>query len=133
MIRKTMIALALGAALALPAAASAWQSDTFRSPTGNLVCKYRYQYDSITCGAKNTGMVIRMNSRGRPLQGSLLSWDRGTGWPVLYYGDSWNRGGSVSCRSFFGGMRCQNQAGWYFMISRSGIVVGRYGADYYHL
>lgn len=132
MIRKTLIAVAAVAALAVAApTAGAWQSDTFQSPSGNLLCKYRYDYDSITCGARNSQMVIHMTSRGRPSQGSRLSWDRGTYWPVLHYGWKWNEGKPISCTSLFGGMKCQNAAGWYFMLSRSGVVVGRYGSDYY--
>lgn len=132
MIRKTLIAASAALALAAPNA-GAWTSDTFRSPTGNLVCKYRYNYDAITCAAFNTQLVIRMSATGRPTQGYRLSWDRNTAWPVLSYGQAWNRGANVSCRSLSTGMRCQNRVGWYFLISRSGIVVGRFGQDFYRL
>lgn len=131
MIRKTLIALLL--ALALPATSSAWQSDTFQSPSGNLICKYRYNFNAITCGAFSSQLVVHMTSRGRPVQGQRLSWDGTERWPVLGYGLTWNRGGSISCRSLTVGMRCTNQAGWYFQLARSGVVVGRFGEGYYKL
>jgi len=132
MIRSTLLAVALALALA-PVASADWRSDTFKSPSGNLICKYRYAYNRITCGAFNTQMVITMGATSRPVQGNRLSWDAGTYWPVLGYGWKWNAGKPISCTSLRAGMRCQNFAGWYFMLSRSGVVVGRYGEDYYRL
>lgn len=130
--RRTLLGALLGL-LTLPCVASAWTSDTFQSPSGNLICKYRYAYDSITCGAFSSQLIVHMTRTGRPVQGQRLSWDGSESWPVLGYGLRWNRGGTISCVSLRAGMRCTNTAGWYFQLSRSGVVVGKYGEGYYHI
>lgn len=135
-VRKSLIAsVALCAALVLPASASAdWTSNTFRSPTGNLVCKLRpYPYSRISCGSFWSQKVVVMGTNTRPLQGARITWDGSESWPTLYYGQRYNMGQPISCTSLYSGMRCQNTAGWFFKIDRSTIWVGRYGQTYYTL
>jgi hypothetical protein len=132
MTRRIVLAIAL-AALAYPAAANAWESDTFQSPTSNLVCKYRWNLGSITCGAFSSRKIIHMRRYGRPVEGARISWDDADEFPILGYGETWNAGQPVSCRSLWSGMRCQNATGWFFLIDRSRIYVGRYGQRLYWL
>lgn len=128
------ISLGLGLALCavLPVAAKAdFHSNTFRSPTGNLICKFNFR--TIVCGAFSSDKVVSLNRYGRPLEGRRLSWDGSESWPVLQYGWRYNQGQPISCVSLFSGMKCQNANGWYFKIDRSRIFVGRYGQPLYWL
>lgn len=134
--RRLLITLAALAALAVPATASAadWTSNTFRSPTGNLVCKLRpYPYNRISCGSFASQKVIVMGAYSRPVQGYSITWDGSESWPTLFYGQRYNVGKPLSCTSLFSGMRCQNAAGWFFKIDRSRVYVGRYGQTFYWL
>ncbi len=74
-----------------------------------------------------------MTNQGRPVEGARISWDSWDTFPSLRYGETWEPGQPISCRSGFDGMRCQNQAGWLFLINRTRIYVGLYGQFLYYL
>lgn len=116
--RKLVLALTL--ALALPASAQAdWYGNVFRSPSGNLVCKYRSGLDSITCARRNDQRIITMTSYGYPREGWRLDW-RGEQVHVLYYGKQYRGVGShITCGSYTNGVRCTNWRGHGFFISRT--------------
>jgi hypothetical protein len=125
--------VAIVAACCVPQAADAsWHSNTFQSPSGNLICKFRPSFGRISCGAFSSQKIITMGTYSRPLQGQRISWDHDA-FPVLGYGWTWSAGQPISCRSLTTGMRCQNAAGWFFVIDRSAIFVGRYGQRLYSL
>lgn len=136
-LRALVLSVVIGGAMwigAWQAAAHArWSSDTFRSPTGNLICKYRWNIEAITCGAYSSQQIIHLRSYGRPVEGNRITWSRGTWFPTLRYGETWAAGEPISCRSLWAGMRCQNQDGWYFLLARDRVVVGRYGTALYRL
>jgi hypothetical protein len=127
------VLLAAALALAAPAAADAWESDTFQSPTGNLICKYRWNLEAITCGAFSSAKIIHLRKYGRPVEGNRISWNGSESWPTLRYGQVYNAGRPVSCRSLWSGMRCQNADGWFFLIDRAKVWVGRFGQRLYWL
>lgn len=133
-VRKFLIASVAVVALALPASASAdWTSNTFRSPTGNLICKLRPSQGRISCGSFASQKVIVMGTNSRPVQGFSITWNGSENWPVLRYGQRYNVGQPISCTSLFSGMKCQNATGWFFKIERQTIWVGRYGQTLYTL
>jgi hypothetical protein len=130
--RKRSGLLALVLVLVPVTGASAWTGNTFQSPSGNLVCKYRNWTDSIACGAYSSQKIISMTATGRPVEGARMTFGDST-WHTLAYGQSWNRGGSVSCHSLSAGMRCQNTQGWFFLVNSTRLYVGRYGQYLYWL
>lgn len=98
--------------------AGTWYGNVFQSPTGNLVCKYRGAYDSITCGRWNDKRVVTMTSINRAREGRMLTWydERPH---TLYYGEKYRGYGShITCGSYVNGIRCTNYNGHGFFISR---------------
>jgi hypothetical protein len=119
--------LALTAALAglviIPASASAWTGSTFRSPTGNLVCKWRGWTQSIACGSYASQKIVGMTTTGRPKQGLRMTFGDST-FHTLSYDNFWSTNNrSITCWSRYAGIRCTNQSGWAFFISRNQIDV----------
>jgi hypothetical protein len=124
--------LALIFALVPVSSASAWTGNTFRSPSGNIACKYRNWTGSIACGAYSSQKIISMKPHGRPVEGLRITFGD-SDWHTLYYGQSWAQGQPISCRSLSSGMRCQNAEGWFFLVNATRIYVGRYGQYLYWL
>lgn len=103
------------------ASAATWYGNVFKSPTGNLVCKYRAAYDSITCGRWNDQRVVTMTSTGPAREGQSLTW-RDEKPHTLYYGQTYRGSGShITCFSGYNGMRCTNYNGHGFFINRDTI------------
>lgn len=138
MIPRKFTLTAIVLALVLPWTATAkanstWQSNTFRSPTGNIICKLNIRTSVIACGSFTSQKVITLSPFARPREGWHITWDGSESWPILNYGWRYNQGKSVSCTSLYSGMKCQNVAGWYFKIDRDRVYVGRYGQAIYWL
>lgn len=131
MTRTIAMLAALAAALLLPAASHAadgWNANTFRSPTGNLVCKYRGWTGTLACGAYSSQKIVALHAHGRPVQGRLIT--LGDEAPHSFpYGQTWHTNGyQITCSSRYDGIRCVNLDGWAFLIDRSTIKVQWHGA-----
>lgn len=126
--RRIGIASLLAASLlAVPATANAWTGNTFRSPTGNLICKWRGWTGRISCGSYASGTIISMTSNTRPVQGRNLTFGDESS-HLLGYGASWaTPGRTITCSSSWSGIRCVNKSGWAFLIYRQGVDVSYRG------
>ncbi len=120
--RRLALVAPTGAALAGVAAveASAWDSNWFRSPTGNIRCRYWPADSLLACTTLNnrrfTGVTLNGRSFARTSYGYSFP-----GGPVLTYGDSWTIRGRFRCVSRFNGMTCESlRTGSGFFISRTG-------------
>jgi hypothetical protein len=116
-IRRIAIAVAAFAALAIPASASAWTGNSFKSPSGNIICHAESSW--VACTTLNNGNVVVVgNGYG------YHSYQRtfGTVGYVLGYGSHWTSfSGRFYCVSTAGGMGCKNlHTGHGFAINRSG-------------
>jgi len=130
--RLVLIALAgaLLAGLAVPAvagvagsagpAASVWNSSWFRSPTGNIRCRYWPGDLLLACTTLNNRRLTGVTLNG----GSFVRQSHGysfPGGPVLTYGDSWSVRGRFRCVSRYNGMTCESlRTGSGFLIHRTG-------------
>ena len=121
--RRTLLLVVLGLSL-LPASApasSAFESNWFRSPTGNIRCRYFPQDAVLACKTLNNGRAAVVPLRGRAYvlrQLTDYTFPRG---PVLAYGDYWAVPRRFRCDSTTAGMRCRSlQSGRGFVLSRSG-------------
>lgn len=115
---RTLLLAALLTSLCATSQAHAWYGDVFKSPSGNLVCKYRAGLDTVTCGRFNDKRIISMTAWGYPREGYRLDW-RGQRVHVLGYGEYYRGVGShITCGSFTNGVRCTNWRGHGFFISR---------------
>jgi hypothetical protein len=106
------------ALVAVPSAA-AWRSNTFQSPTTNIVCRYRPYSHVMRCMTRNDGFTVVL--RGwHAYVGRDYSVSIPTGSPVLRYGQSWeSNDGDVLCVSRITGMTCRITYGRHgFFISR---------------
>lgn len=113
---------------ALAVQRSTWVGNTFRSPTGNLVCKYRGWTDRIACGSYASQKIVSMTSTSRPVEGSLITFGDEQS-HLLPYGTDWHTvGRAITCSSRFSGIRCTNKAGWAFLVYRQGVDVFYRGA-----
>jgi hypothetical protein len=113
-----LIAALATLALAVPASAETWYGQVFRSPSGNLICKYRASNDSIACGRRNDQRILAMTSYGAAREGYRMDW-RGLQVHTLYYGEKYRGVGShITCGSFYNGVRCTNWSGHGFFINR---------------
>lgn len=117
--RSIILSAAIVAGLLVPSSASAWYGSVFRSPSGNLVCKYRAAFDSIACGRRNDERIVAMTAYGPAREGLHMDWS-GQQMHVLYYGDTYRGIGShITCGSFSNGVRCTNWRGHGFFINRT--------------
>jgi hypothetical protein len=111
-------ALLVTGACLVPEQADAWYGNVFKSPTGNLICKYRASFDSITCGRFNDERIVSMTAYGAAREGAALAW-HGEAVHVLYYGEKYRGIGShITCGSYYNGIRCTNWRGHGFFINR---------------
>jgi hypothetical protein len=116
--KKIAVSFALVASLVTPVVADAWTGNVFKSPTGNLVCKYRSGLDSITCGRWNDERMVYMNTVSAAVEASRMNWS-GESVHTLYYGETWRGNGSrITCFSGYNGVRCTNWRGHGFFINR---------------
>lgn len=117
--KRITLTIATLLALVVPATASAWTGNVFKSPTGNLVCKYRGWTDTLTCGRWNDQRIVSMTSTGPAREGIRMTWyDEAP--HTLYYGQKFTTPGlRFTCTSYFNGMRCINANGHGFFISRT--------------
>ena len=131
MIRLAVAAIV--AALVLPGVASAWSSNTWQSPTGNIICRYAPGLGAVvTCATRDTNRIAYVTSTGA---GQLNLGEIGAladaYGPILQYGQKWEPpSASFECLSTITSMRCVNRHGQGFWISRAGVqIVGRRATD----
>ena len=112
-----------GSGIAAPQGA-AWSSSYFRSPTGNIRCRW-FTYDRVmACKTLNNGRVGVVPLYGSAYYGYFTDYGFPSG-PTLYYGQYWtSQIGSTPqfrCDSRSSGMTCQSlQSGRGFTIAREG-------------
>ncbi len=114
-LRPLLIVCVLGALSALlPTGANAWNSNSFRTPSGNIRCEFFGS--GISCGTLNDGYTLTLYRYGRTAVGidNVYTLRRG---PVLPYGSRW-RSRFITCESFFSGLQCQNRLGHGFFLNR---------------
>jgi hypothetical protein len=111
----------------LPSIATAkgsWQGTTWQSPSGNIIC--HFDGESLQCGTRDTGRVATLTrssvSREQlPLLPASLADKYG---PILPYGRSWaTADGAYKCLSTSTAMRCSNENGNGFALSRDTVDV----------
>jgi Family of unknown function (DUF6636) len=115
------LTLASGAAVTVVVAATAtatptgWSSNTWRSPTGNIACRYYPTVNAVTCQTDNDKFAVVVNRYGGRAYRTnyrYIPWTY-----TLGYGSRWTAPG-FECTSRTDGMRCRSQAGHGFFISR---------------
>lgn len=119
--RRLFVLAALVAALAAVPAASAWRSNEFVSPSGNIHCEFIDYGAGVTCMLANNRRQAAVSARGRGFE--VRNWPDPyvTFQYVLGYGRSWTAG-RYYCRSFVSAMVCGNRwTGHGFSIAREGI------------
>jgi hypothetical protein len=113
---KWPVLLALLLALLIPASASAWYSNQWRSPTRNIACKYYTSSDAVKCETENDTFAVALERGwGRAFRTGYTAIPNRV--PVLPYGTSWRAGG-IRCASSFNGMTCTAD-GHGFFINRT--------------
>lgn len=124
-VRVFTIVLLLGLLLALVLAIDAsatWRSNTWQSPTTNIVCRYRPSSLSVSCMTRHDGFTLTLP----PYAKAYVASDYGitvavsTGSPILRYGKFWvSNDGQTRCISRFTGMTCRSlRSGHGFFIER---------------
>jgi hypothetical protein len=116
------LTLVSGAAIAVVVAATAtaaptgWTANAWRSPSGNIACRYYPTLNAVTCQTDNDNFAVALNRYGgRAYQTSyryISPWTY-----TLGYGSRWTAPG-FECRSRIDGMTCRSQAGHGFFINR---------------
>ena len=130
--RLLLVMLAVGA-VAAPAA-GAYESATFKTPSGNIVCAYSQwgSRESVRCDIRSgmtpkpsrprgcnldygQGLSVSGTGRGRvTCAGDTIL---GMGGRALLYGTTFRRG-RIACTSSKAGLRCTNKEGHGFFLSR---------------
>jgi hypothetical protein len=95
--------------------ASAWQANVWRSPSGNIACRYYPTLVVVTCQTDNDQFALAVSRRGGRAFRTYYRWI--PDWAnALDYGQRWTAPG-FSCRSRTDGMTCRAQAGHGFFIT----------------
>jgi hypothetical protein len=112
-------AAALSANSPSAARSPAWNSNWFRSPTGNIRCRYWPDDRLLACTTLNNRRLVGVTLFGHPFVRSAFGYSF-PGGPVLSYGDTWAVAGRVKCWSRYSGMTCRSlQTGSGFFINRT--------------
>jgi hypothetical protein len=100
-------------ALLVPASASAWTGNTWRSPTRNIACHYEFGYiEMVRCETENDGFAITMYRGQRAIRNVYFSFAYRA--PILRYGQTWTAPG-FRCVSRFNGMSCYSGYHGFFL------------------
>jgi hypothetical protein len=111
--------------------AGAWKSNSWQSPTGNIIC--HYYGVMVECGTRDSGYVALVTPTSAsyfkqlPLVTSLAKLYG----PILQYGQTWagpvdgNVYSKFVCLSTITSMRCTNPNGNSFFLSRTGVQIYR--------
>ncbi len=115
---KAAMAVLGAAAVLVPAgAATAWRSNTFSSPTGNIQCKYDQYNEVVSCRTLNDNWVAAVPLYGASYKVRGGYYVRGQ---TLYYGQTWTVSGKFRCWSRVEGMTCKSlRTGHGFFTSRA--------------
>jgi hypothetical protein len=115
-----LVAAVIGTCVVLGAVnvprAHGWTSNFWRSPTGNIACRYYPNLETVTCQTDNDHYSLAVDRYG--LKGYRSSYRWIPSWaPILNYGLHWTASG-FNCLSRFDGMLCHTPAGHGFFLSR---------------
>ena len=124
----TLASLLAALAVAAPAQRPAFES--FRTPSGNILCLYATSGSTLRCDILSglrpeprgrceldwTGLSLRPTGAARPVcAGDVAASPRSR---VLRYGQTWRRAG-IACTSRMTGLRCANGSRRGFFLSRA--------------
>jgi hypothetical protein len=110
--------LAGGSSRAAPST-TAWNSNWFQSPTGNIRCRYFVSSRLLACTTLNNGRMLGVTLTGTPFARRSFGYSF-PGGPVLSYGDWWSVRGKFRCDSRSTGMTCKSlQTRFGFFINRT--------------
>lgn len=123
MVRRLTLLVAAACLMQVPAATAAarFTSNWFKSPTGNIRCRYFPSDAVLACKTLNNGRAAIV-----PLTGDAYVLVRLTDYtfpagPTLAYGTYWSASGRFRCDSSTLGMKCRSlRSGHGFAINRSG-------------
>lgn len=104
--------------------AKAWNSNDFKSPTGNILCHSDWARQEISCGTLNNGdsVILQVNSYPTYYPKLVYQYVNKPNQLVLHYGRIWRSTYGVRCRSTTYFMECMSTHTWVgFRINRSGI------------
>jgi hypothetical protein len=111
----TALAVVAVVLISVPSA-GAWTSNFWRSPTGNIACRYYPNLETVTCQTDNDHYSLAVDRYGLKAYRSGYRWI--PSWaPTLAYGLHWTAPG-FNCLSRFDGMLCHTPAGHGFFLSR---------------
>ena len=131
--KKIMIIIAVLTALTSTSAASAWTGNTFRSPTGNIVCNYSPQgtevnWPQVSCFVLSNRWSAELAANGLTAKGKLAPHDmrvlhsQSASAPVLGYGLRWQSPDRITCLSTLQGMRCWSASGLHGFLASAWTV-----------
>jgi hypothetical protein len=106
---------ALVASTASAAATASWSANVWRSPSGNIACRYYPTIDTVTCQTDNDRFAVAVRRYGGNGFRTYFRWIPSQT-NTLDYGSNWNAPG-FHCTSASDGMRCRSQSGHGFYIA----------------
>lgn len=99
----------------------AFATNVWRSPSGNIACRYYPTLEAVTCETDNDQYAVAVDVNGGTGFRTYYRWIPSYA-PVLYYGRHWTAPG-VACVSSPVGMACSTSAGHGFAINRTNAIV----------
>jgi hypothetical protein len=119
MLRSFLVAGVAIVAAVVPAQASAWQSNVFQSPSGNIRCKHYPASMAIVCATAVPRRSVRLDLNGVRRGNTYM---RRSG-PVLRYGQVWYTDeNEIICGSREDGIACFTED-FGFRISKERLVI----------
>lgn len=114
------IAVAAAAlAMAVTGAASAateWRSNTWQSPSTNIVCAYRQRVQTVDCMTRNDGYTVSLPKYHKAYRWHNYSVRIHVYSPTLRYGWTWySSDNSIRCNSRTTGMFCRSGTHGFFL------------------
>lgn len=121
--KRLAVAATVLVALACASGASGWTGNTFQNPTGNIQCVFTLTSKQINpnlgpgspvwikggpeliCDVYSSHRFVVLDVNKKALTGKPNEYSRGSGLPVLRYGQKWQSHQFV-CLSTYQGMRC---------------------------
>jgi hypothetical protein len=114
---KLVVAIAAMAFFATAAsAATQWRSNTWQSPSGNIICAYRAPSQRVDCMTRNDGFSVSLERYRRGYQANDNTVRIHVFSPVLKYGTTWySNDNAIRCNSQTYGMRCRSGSHGIFL------------------
>lgn len=131
----TVMAAAVAALLAVPAAHAAVHWNTFKTPSGHIHCEYgggrlrcdvqnpQFKPPKHNChGTGDFGFAFSLTRSGHG-KGVCASDAVQPSMHTLHYGHVWSRNG-ITCHSHTNGLKCTNVNGHFFFLSQQVLQLG---------